>query len=62
MIIAYTPYTIPDLKVDSYISPIFFDGVRERATMVYTNDTNIAKAYEAIGVEVRPIKKVKNEK
>lgn len=53
-------YSDNELKglAGAYIAPRFFDGETEGgATLVYTSDAKIKTAYEAKGVEVKPISK-----
>lgn len=47
-----------------YIDPRYFKqyGVDNNATLVYTDDKEIADAYTKIGVEVLPITKVSETK
>lgn len=52
-----------DKKIDGldgvYASPSLFKGDCENCSVVYTDDADIKKAYEAKGIEVNPISKPK---
>jgi hypothetical protein len=49
-----------------YANPAYFAGAEVNATLVYTNDNNIASIYKEAGVEVKKIpssdKKVEQKK
>ena len=46
----------------AYIAPFRFDGTIANATLVYTDDKNISKAYKDLEIEVKQITKAKDEK
>ena len=46
----------------TYIAPFRFDETMASATLVYTDDKNISKAYKDLEIEVKQITKAKDEK
>ena len=46
----------------AYIAPFRFDKPMASATLVFTDDKNISKAYEELDIEVKQITKAKAEK
>lgn len=46
----------------AYVAPFRFDKPKASATLVYTDDKNISKAYKDLDIEVKQITKAKAEK
>ncbi len=60
MVFIYSDKAVNGIGGGAYVSPRFFDKNKlEKATMVFTNKTEIANAYKEKGIEVRGFPKAK---
>lgn len=47
-------YSNKRLNIDGiYCNPIYFNGVNDKASLIYTDKEEIKKAYEYVGIEVK---------